>query len=199
MKAPRLLFAVCAALALSLTPAPADESHFKIFGATSYVSPLGENDVSIGGVRDSVKASNKLGWDFGLEDRFNRFAGLEIDYVNATNDVRFGGHTIGDVELKPLSVTLDFHVIPTHFIDLYVGPTASYFLKGDAHLKPSGDVTTDGKLAWGVSAGLEIGLGRTFAVIGGVRWVKVDLEVRDTSTKLPVDPLFSRLGVAFRF
>ena len=51
---------VLAALALA-TPAMAqDTHHFKIFGAISYISPLGEEDVDAGSVTESVQASGPI-------------------------------------------------------------------------------------------------------------------------------------------
>ncbi|HEY3175991.1 MAG TPA: outer membrane beta-barrel protein [Candidatus Polarisedimenticolia bacterium] len=175
-----------------------DHPSFKVFGAASYVSPLSEEDVDFGTVRDSVKASDELGWNVGFEVRFNRLIGLELDYINATNDIEFGGEVIGEVKMQPLSATLNFHVIPTRVVDLYLGPTASYFVWGDTHIDSLGDLNSDNELAYGASVGLEIGFGKVFALLGGVRWLKVDLSP-DTIEPIAVNPLFSRLGVAFRF
>ncbi|HKY34214.1 MAG TPA: outer membrane beta-barrel protein [Candidatus Polarisedimenticolia bacterium] len=200
MKPSRLAFLVTAAAAAAagVQHASADTPKFKIFGAASYVSPLSEDDVTIGTVRDSVQASDELGWNVGFEARFSKVVGLEVDYVNVTNDVEFGDDVIGEVDMQPLSATLNFHVIPTGIVDLYVGPTASYFIFGDVELDDLGDVETDNELAYGASVGLEIGLGDTLAIMGGLRWLKVDLDFEDT-VETGVDPLFSRLGLALRF
>lgn len=189
MKAPHGLLVFLAALSLSVAPALAQEHKFKIFGAASYISPLAEDDADIGGVRDSLQAANDTGWNLGFESRFNQGIGLEIDYVNATTDVEFGGSNIGEVDLEPLSATLNLHIIPKGF-DLYIGPTLSYFLKGN---------TTEDEFAWGASLGLDIYLGDTFTILAGVRWVNVDLTGRGTGQSLSVDPLFSRVGLALRF
>ena len=197
MKARSLVFAALVVLGTG-TAAAADHPKFKIFGALSYVAPLGEDDVTIGSVRDSVKASNEVGWNVGLECRFNQVVGLEFDYTNATNDIEFGGQKVGDVHMQPLAATLNFHVIPTSIVDLYLGPTAAYFIWGDADFGSGGTFKTDNEFAYGASVGLEIGLGETFAIMGGIRWLKADIEP-DGSPKIGVDPLFSRLGIALRF
>lgn len=186
-----------AAFAL-LVAAPASAAGFKVFGGVSYVAPLGEDDVDIGAITDSIEASEVLGWTVGLESRFNKIVGLEIDYVNSTNDIEFGGSTIGEVQIQPLSATLNFHLVPTGIVNLYLGPTASYFIFGDADVDPLGSLDVDNEFAYGASLGLEIGLGGTVAVLGGIRWLKVDIRP-DGSDEIPLDPLYSRLGLALRF
>lgn len=182
----------------SSTALAADTPKFKVFGGASYVSPLAEDDVTIGSVEDSIEASDELGWTVGFEFRFNKVLGLELDYVNATNDIEFGGDTIGDVHIQPLSATLNFHLIPTSIVDLYLGPTASYFIVDDVEVDSVGEFKTDNEFAYGASLGLEIGFGDTFAILGGVRWLKADIEP-DGLDEIGLDPLLTRLGVAFRF
>ncbi|HET6373203.1 MAG TPA: outer membrane beta-barrel protein [Candidatus Polarisedimenticolia bacterium] len=198
MKARSVSLALLAVLVA--TPALADTPKFKIFGGASYVSPLGEEDVDFGTVRDSIKASDELGWTLGVECRFNKVVGLELDYVNVTNDIEFGDDVVGELDMQPLSATLNFHLIPTSIVDLYVGPTATYFIFGDVKLDDLGEsLDSENEFAYGASVGLEIGLGDTFAIMGGVRWLKVDFQPQDSNEEFAVDPLFSRLGVALRF
>ena len=197
MRAPALAVAALAVLGTS-TAFAADTPKFKIFGGLAYVAPLAEDDVDIGTVRDSIKASEELGWTVGIEARFNKVIGLEFDYVNATSDIEFGGQVIDDIHIQPLSATLNFHIIPTEIVDFYFGPTASYFIWDDTDLGTGTEFKTDNDFAYGASAGLEIGFGKTFALMGGIRWLKADLEP-DGAPKIGIDPLISRLGVAFRF
>src|SRR5437867_7531326 len=107
-------------------PAFGQDTHLKIFGALSRVSPLSEGDASIGGVRDSLETAAKFGWDMGVELRPGKVLGVEVDYLKATQDVEFGGTTIGKVDLAPLSASLNLHFIHTTFIDLYAAPTFSW-------------------------------------------------------------------------
>src|SRR5262245_48688033 len=197
MKTRQLLYALVSLLVGTPVLAAAPPT-FKVFGGASYVSPLGEDDVTFGSITDSVEASDELGWTVGLEARVNQILGFEFDYVNATNDIEFGGDVIGEVEMQPLSATLNFHLIPTSIVDLYIGPTASYFIFDDVEIDSGGTLETDDEFAYGASLGLEIGLGQTFAILGGVRWLKVDL-APEGAEEVAVDPLFSRLGVALRF
>src|SRR5688572_5847088 len=103
-----------------------EEKHFKIFGAATWVSPLGSEDVDIGDISDSLEFSDELGWNFGVEFRFNEWIGLEVDYINVTNDVELGDATVGEIDFSPLSASLNFHIVHTDVIDLYLAPTGSW-------------------------------------------------------------------------
>lgn len=187
--------------------APAQDVNLKLFGAAAYVAPLSESDVDFGTVRESVKGSDELGWNFGLEWRWGKLLGLELDYINSTHDIQAGGTTIGRVDFKPVSASLNIHLIHTTFIDLYAAPTASYVDWGSIEatgsagkFNISGNINTDSELAWGAQIGLDIGLGKTLAVTGGVRWLNLNLEGTNSSgEKIAIDPLISRVGLAIRF
>src|SRR5262249_10923256 len=104
---------------------------------------------------------------------------------------------VDNVHFQPLSATLNIHLIPTEHVDFYVGPTVSYFIVGDVDLGTGTSFKTDNDFAWGASVGLELG-GKSFGVITGVRWLNADISP-DGAPKIPVDPLFSRAGLYFRF
>jgi opacity protein-like surface antigen len=185
-------------------PALGQDTSFKIFGALSRVSPLSEGDASIGGVRDSLATADKFGWDLGLELRPGKVLGIELDYLKVTQDVKFGGITIGGVDMSPLSSSLNLHFIHTTIIDLYAGPTFSWVNWGKVHLNSTGSgvagssqLTTDNETAWGASLGIDVGLGKNVAVIGGLRWLNLDLATNGQG--VPVSPLFSRVGLALRW
>ncbi len=185
----------------------AQDTHFKIFGTASYVASLSEEDVDFGTVRDSVEASDELGWAFGFEWRFGKHLGVEVDYVNSTNDIELGGQAVAEVDFQPVSASLNFHLIHTTFIDFYVAPTASYIDWGDVEITGSGgnfnitsDIEADPEFAWGAQVGVDVGLGESFIVTGGVRWLKADLSPDDNNVdELGIDPLVSRVGVGLRF
>jgi len=169
-----------AALLLAAPPARAQDDSFKIFGAASYVAPISEDHVTISSVKESVKTSKELGWNVGFEWRLTKRTGVEVDYLNATEDVDVSGVKLGQVGFTPLSGTLDFHLIHTKIVDLYIGPTYSYVNWGKLHLEDGTTATTKKEQAWGASVGLDIGLGKTFALVGGLRYLDLDLSSKDT-------------------
>ena len=201
-------FAVLASLALAtaaLEPALAQDTHVKIFAAASYVAPLSEEDVTINSVTQSVKNSDALGWEFGIEGRFNKWLGLQVDYIHVDQDVEYNGSTIGSTTLAPLSATFNIHVVHSKIVDFYLGPTYSYVDWGDISLNGPGSVFwgtnnlgTNSEHAWGASLGLDIGLGKHVAIVTGLRYLRLDLTPQGGQSA-KVDPLFSDIGIAVRF
>ena len=178
----------------------AQETHFKVYGGPAYVAPMSSSDVTFGSFTDTVEAEKQVGWNLGFEARFGRLMGIEVDYVNATQDVTFGSTTIGETEFSPLTVTLNFHLIHTEVVDFYVWPSYSYVNWGNIHLNTEGgtifesnDLGTDSANGWGVSAGLDVGLGKHFAITGGLKYLNVDLELQN-GPSVAMNPLVARLG-----
>jgi outer membrane protein W len=203
-----LISVLCLAVAGIAGPSALAEdldTHFKIYGGPAYVAPMSDEDITFGTVTDTLEAEAHVGWNLGIEGRFNKWFGIEVDYVNASQNVSFGGSTIGEVNFSPLTATFDIHVVHTKVIDLYLGPSYSYVNWGDIEVDAdssgvtgSSEFGTESAHGWGVSLGLDIGLGRNFAIQGGLKYLNVDLEP-EGFTPVGVDPLVARLGVAFRF
>jgi opacity protein-like surface antigen len=195
-----LVFALLV-LVVAIDPAAAQDNKFKIFAAASYVSPLSDDDVTVDDVTEAVEASSEIGWNIGFEWRWSELLGLEIDYLDAQHDVEVGGVVVGEVGMSPLSASLNIHLIQTKLIDFYVAPTISYVNWGDVELNELGDnetVSTDTETAYGVSLGLDIGLGENLAIVTGLRYLRLDVTPED-SDGISVDPLFARVGLAWRF
>jgi len=182
------------ACAIPASAAQADYN-FKIFGGVAYVSPL--SDSSVEGIADSVEASDEIGYEIGAEWKpFDRF-GFELSYVDVNHDVEADGTVIGEIGFTPINLTLNFHVINSDRFAWYIGPTASWVDWGEVELIDGDEVDTDSETTFGVSTGIDIGLGEKFAIVGGLRWL--DSSVDAEGEEVSVDPLFARLGVAFRF
>jgi outer membrane protein W len=201
MKRIVLACGIVLALAAFQPASAADITHFKLFGAAAYVSPLSSSDVTISTITDSVQASNELGWEAGLEFRPIKWFGIEASYLNATNDIEFGGTKIARVDFTPYNLALNFHVLPSKYFDLYFGACAAYVNWGDIKFDDGTSESTDSEVAYGASVGLDISFHKNFAFIGGVRWLSLDLTPSDSSSSdsVAVDPLISRVGFAFRW
>jgi len=189
-----------AASALSALPAVADERPYrtKVFAAVSYVSPLSDSEQDFDGVVDSLEATEELGYEFGIGGRFNERWGFELSYVNATQDVDFGGQTVGEIDFEPISATLEFHLVPERAFDLWIGPTVSWVRWGDLELEDGTKIETDAESAFGATLGLDIGLGDRLALTAALRYLDADADLEGFAP-LAVDPLFARAGIAIRF
>lgn len=200
------ILTLCSAVPGLLGPSIlAQDTHFKVYGGPAYVAPMSDSDVTFGSVTDTVEAEKQVGWNLGVEFRPGKLMGIEVDYVDATQDVNFGGTTIGEADFSPLTATLNFHLIHTKAVDFYIGPSYSYVNWGEIHLNAEGgnltgssEIGTDSAQAWGASLGIDIGLGEHFAITGGLRYLDMDLELED-GPDIETNPLLARLGVALRF
>jgi outer membrane protein W len=185
--------------------ARAQDTHFKFYGGPAYVAPMSDSDVTLGAIDDTLKSEQQVGWNLGFEGRFTPWIGLEFDYNHADQDVSFGGSTIGNTTFAPLTGTFNIHPVHTKVVDFYFGPSYSYVNWGEIHLNTNGGaingsstIGTDSAHGWGASLGLDIGLGKHFAICGGLKYLDVDLEMNNGQTA-DVKPLLARLDFAVRF
>lgn len=177
----------------------ADDTHFKIFGAAAWISPLDDSEVSIDAVEESIEAADAFGWNVGFEVRFSGRLGLEVDYINTTEDIDFGGDTIGEFKMEPISASLNIHLLNSDVVDLYIAPTASWVFFNDVEFEDLvEDTDVDNEFAWGASIGLDIGLGDHVAIVTGLRWLNLEAGGDGIDT-IGIDPLIARAGLGFRF
>lgn len=185
---------------ISLTaPANAQEQDysFKVFGGAAYVAPQG--DSALAGIARSVEASSEYGIEIGGEWKPSERFGLELSYLDAEHDVEADGTAIGSIDLRPWTFTANFHVVSRDALRWYIGPSVSYVDWSDIALNGGGSLDVNGETAYGVSTGLDIGFGDTFALQLGLRWLEASVDSDVLPDDVSVDPLFARVGVAFRF
>src|SRR5262245_64343321 len=92
---------------------------------------MSDEDFDISGIDDTLEAADSVGWQFGFEWQFTDRLGIEVDYINSTQDIEFGGDTIAEVDFQPLSASLNIHLFDSDIIDFYIAPTASWVNWGD--------------------------------------------------------------------
>lgn len=172
-----------------------DEYNWKVFISGAYVDPLSDSDVS----GSEVSLSSEFGYEFGVEWRPVNRLGFEFAYLDVTQDVDVDGTTFGEIDFNPMNLTVNFHVINRSAFNWYIGPTVSFVDWGDLEVPGQGTADIDSETTYGASTGLTIGLGDTFALQFGVRWLDSTAESSDLGDEVDVDPLFATVGVAFRF
>ena len=190
--------ALCTAAALAFA-APAaraqDMYDWKVFIAGAYVVPL--NDSEIDG--DDVSLSSEFGYEFGAEWRPINRLGFELAYLDVDQDVEVNDETFGEVGFSPLTLTFNFHLINKNAFNWYLGPTIGFVDWGDLEVPGAGSAEIESETTYGASTGLTIGLGETFAIQLGVRYLDSTAESSDLGDEVDVDPLYATVGVAFRF
>lgn len=190
---------ICLALGLAAVaalPAQAAQADykFKIFGGLAYVTPMADSDFE--GV--NFDTSSELGYEVGAEWKpFDRL-GFEVSVIDVTQDVEADGLKVGEIGMQPINITLNFHVINSDRFAWYIGPTVAFVNWDDFESEFGGSSSIDSEETFGISTGIDIGLGEHLAVIGGLRWLDAGAE-DEVGDELSVDPLFARLGLAWRF
>ncbi len=193
----RFLARVAGLVLVTIAPAHAGTWGFKMWAATTYVAPLSESQQNVGGVTAAVKASNEMGYQFGAEFRGGYF-GFAFDYMHAREDLQHAdAGLLGTAAFEPISASMYLH-LPTPMLELYLGPTASYVNWGELDLNGGGTQKLDPKLGYGISVGADFPLAPSFAVVGGMRWLKLEAKPKGGAV-IAVDPLISHIGLALRF
>jgi len=186
-------------------PALAQDHSFRVFATANWISPLAEDDITFGSVKDSIQGSNEVGYEAGFEWRLNKLLGLEGSYLVGSNDFEFGNTDIGTLDSSAITAALNFHIVPTKHFDLWIAPVASWYTFDDFELDSGvggGSVSIGDEWGYGAAVGLDIGITKLIAITGGVRWVKLSVNSDDASSGVDdvgIDPLISRVGIAFRF
>lgn len=194
-----VVVALGVAAAAAAAPSNAQESGygFKLFGGAANVAP--QSDSSLAGIANSVEASSEYGWEIGGEWKPSNRFGLELAYLDAEHDVEADGTAIGKIDLRPWTVTANFHLLNRDAFDWYVGPTLTHIDWSEIALNGGGTLDVDSQTSYGISTGVDIGFGNTFALQLGLRWLDASVESDALPDDVSVDPLFARVGVAFRF
>ena len=183
--------------------AQAQEHKHRAFITANWVSPLTDEDIDFEAVQDAVQGSDDFGFEAGYEFRFNKLVGLEGSYLIGSNEFELEevDTELGTVDQQAVTAALNFHILPTKVFDLWIAPVASWYTFGDFDFDDaidSEDVELDSDWGYGAQVGFDIGLGKTVAITGGVRYVKVDIAGEDLDG-VGFDPVIARLGLAFRW
>lgn len=193
-----ILMSVAIAASLAFAPAAAQGNDLKIYAAVNYVSPTGSDDLTIDNIVDRVEASEETGWSIGAEGRLGKWLGLELDYLRVDQDIQFGGVKIAKTSMSPLTFSVNFHLVHTKIIDFYFGPSVSYVFWDDVTDSETGEkFDTDAEWGYGAQVGLDISLFKSVAIVTGLRYERLDLSV--DQDELSINPLYAKVGIAFRF
>ena len=171
-----------------------DEYNWKVFLSGAYVDPLSDSEID----GNDWNLSSEFGYEFGAEWRPVNRLGVEFAYLDVDQDVEIDGNVVGETAFNPMNLTLNIHVINRSIFNWYIGPTVS-FVDWDDFESGGQSFSVESETTYGASTGLTIGLGDTFALQIGVRWLDSTAESEELNEEVDVDPLFATVGVAFRF
>lgn len=194
-KAPMVAVLAAGGLAFAATNAQAqDEYNWKVFISGAYVDPLSDSEID----GEDWSLSSEFGYEFGAEWRPVNRLGFELAYLDVDQDVEVDGDDVGDIAFNPINFTLNIHIINRSVFNWYIGPTVSFVDWGEFETA-IGNFSVESETTIGASTGFTIGLGDTFALQFGVRYLDSTAESEVLDEEVDTDPLFATVGVAFRF
>lgn len=180
------------------------EDH-RAFVAASWVSPQSDGSIDFGTTRGNVEVAGALGWSLGGEWRWTRLLGFEVDYRFVTHEIEVEGDLAGQTDISALDLSLLFHFLASDLVDLYGGPTISFMEWGDLDLDDDAEALTggksldlEGKSAWGLAVGADIGVSQRLAVVLGLRWLNQEIDFGDLG-EVGVFPFEGRVGLGVRW
>lgn len=189
------------------------------FGA-AYLSPTGDytstRQQPSSVERLKIEADEAFGLALGYEYRFDYTIGLDVNLiVGAKHDLcedfeecdDAGGPCqqettrLGDVDMTPLTVGVNFHFLEGKASDLYVGAFVGYVFYGD--LKIEGvevELKINDDFGYGAVLGLDVPLGdKGWTFSAAAKYMKTKAEVDVLEEAFDIDPLLAVAQLGYRF
>jgi len=146
------------------------------------------------------------GFGFGvdLERRFTKLLGLDLAAGYTEMDVEFtqslnSSVTEDTLEVFPIWLALNFHVVNTEKVDFWVGPQIGYVMWNDPlTFAVPGESTFILETGSGSGLGLVLGLDLWLTERSGLNFAFRFVDA-DASDELPVDPTFITVGYTWSF
>lgn len=211
-------FLVLSFILLITTPLLAADRYFDLTGWATWVKPQSNNTFNSSTPNQpfNINFRGKLGYGAGVNVFFGRALSLAIDASEVKPDVRFGfpASTVnqGSMKMIPITGVLQWHFVPTGFVDPYIGAGAAYVLFDN--LKNFSDVGHVGvnqinfkdDVGLALNAGLGLNFSKSIGITGDVKYVPVKSSATavfatgpNQSQKIKINPVMGSVGLTFHF
>ena len=197
-----LLITMCA------TPLFAQNGEFGIFVATSQVGDTDEEEANL-------EFDNGLGYGVSLNTYWGNISG-ELAATALSQEGRISSEELSDIELGdldliPITATLQFHFLKGSAFSPYIGGGAAYILADDLEsddldIIEIGPVEIQDEFTWALQGGANINLSQSLAIGLDVKYIAYTPEsnpVNDADDSdaidLDLNPLIFSAGLKFRW
>ncbi len=179
------------------------------FAAASGFRSAGAAALQVSEEREQFGIENGGGLGFAVEYMVNRRVGVDLDVILAEIDTNLmydiddaWGMDDQNMDIRPLSLGVNFHLTPGRRFDLFVGPFVSLVQYGDVTHRALGRTfrnDPDDDTAFGAKIGVDIPFGweSPWALTLGARYISTSVDAQSFS--LDVDPMIGIVGFAYRF
>lgn len=212
--------AVVVLAVLAAMPMAAQSRSVDIYGFATWVDPSGDSVFDADGIDDArVEFDSEQGFGVAVNVFFsNRISAefaasvVEPEVVFRSDNPIFPVLTGGQLEMIPITATLQFHFNPEGRIDPYIGVGAAYVLFDQVNdFGDVGDIDVDAidfddDVGLVVNAGLTFDITPSFAVYLDGKYVPVSSSATatfasgpGTATEIDINPLIVSAGLGFQF
>jgi outer membrane protein W len=198
-------------------PAVAADRTFDLTGWAAWVDPNSSGTFNSPSPNQpfNVNFNGKLGYGLGANIFFGGHTSLALDAVQVRPETSVrpravvpGGGTTRGLRMTPLSAIVQWHFIPSGFIDPYVGAGAAYVLFDDASVFGTPNLTRinfKNDVGLALNGGLSFRLSRMLALTADGKYVPLKSSATavfasgTTTTKVKINPVIFSGGLTLRF
>jgi len=205
-----------AAAFLVAAPLAAANRSFELTGWASWVDTNSSNTINSTSPNQpfDINFHGKLGYGVGANIFFGHNISTEFSVVEVrpkTTFVSTSGGTLvgGNLRMIPITAVLQFHLIPSGFIDPYVGAGAAYVLFDNVNGPGSigvSKVNFKDDVGLALNAGLGFAIARNIAITADGKYVPLKSSATavyvtgpNTSQRIKINPVMFSAGLTFRF
>jgi len=198
MRAVKLLGLALVVLAACAAPAFAEEPSNIFRGGLQYVWVEGNTTYEFDGIDVAVDSDPGFGFYLAYEYRM-QMMGIEMsaaysghDGTGSVSDFdKSTKQVLGEFNMIPVSVALNFHVLGRSWFDLYLGPVVGYYFMSDE---------LDNAFGYGAQIGADWNLSdQGLALNTALKYMFVSADLKNLNADYDVDPLSLQVGLSYRF
>ena len=211
-------FSVILFVSLITVPTFAADRFFDLTGWATWVKPQSDNTFNSSNPNRpfNINFDGKLGYGAGVNVFFGHTLSLALDASEVKPDAKFGfpGATLnqGSIKMIPITGVLQWHFVPSGFIDPYIGAGAAYVLFDN--LQNVNDVGHVGvnqinfkdDVGLALNAGIGFNFSKSIGFTGDVKYVPVKSSATavfatgpNQSQKIKINPVMASAGLTFHF
>ncbi|MFN2441282.1 MAG: OmpW family protein [Thermoanaerobaculia bacterium] len=194
-------------------PASAQTRFFDVTAFYALVDPQGDNRPGLNAV-DEFELDSTSGFGAAVNAFFTDKISLELAAYAFESEVTVRPRLVSqfpvrDLDMMPITATLQYHFNPEGRFDPYIGAGAAYVLFGDLSDFSGSDLRSidlEDDIGYVLNAGASFDLTPRLAIVGDVKYVPVESSARAVVTGAPeqtfdieVNPLIVGLGLSYQF
>lgn len=214
MKRISLLFLVI----LVATPTYAADRYFDLTGWASWIKPQSNDTFNSSTPNQpfNINFKGKLGYGAGVNIFLGHTVSLALDASEVKPDASFGfpGATLnqGSIKMIPITGVLQWHFVPSGFIDPYIGAGAAYVIFdnlknfSDAGRVGVNQINFKDDVGLALNAGIGFNFSKSIGITGDVKYVPVKSSATavfatgpNQSQKIKMNPVIASAGLTFHF